>query len=198
MKNILTALFLFYSIGLFAQKKLSTYKVDYLGKKFDIGIIQKADDYNLHINGWSVDQLSDNGGIIIDKKDHKTFLENLEIAREKYMYLSDYTKDKKLKRFTKKINVKPIKIRGYFDYGDLRFDNDIKPYFEFNVFTRNNVVHYLLMVKTGILTDSQAKGVESDGIVIVMSSLYEIDEFINKVSTERVESFNQKNEAQKI
>lgn len=189
MKNILIAILLFSSLGLFAQEKLSTYKVAYLKKTFKIDISQKDDDYSLHINGMSLDKLSENGGIIIDKKGHDTFVKNLEIAREKYLYLVDYAKDKKLKHYKAKINVKPSKISAYFEYGDLRFDNSVKPTYEFSVFQRNNVVYYLLMIRTGILTDSLAKGVESDGIVIFMSSLDEIDNFIDKVSLEQVETY---------
>lgn len=181
--RLLTAAFLLV-LGVqfaFAQKPVGTYTISYVNKEFEVtASTDKKGDLNLYIDGYSLDKFSDKGGLKVDQKNYVSFVDNLIIAKEKYIEWSKTATENTVKSLDKDIpGIKKQKLTGYFIYNDWEFDFGVNPTYRFKVMEDGE---HVLIIRTGKMTSSSNQYIDSDGVVYIFSSVEEIDDFLETIS----------------
>jgi len=87
-----------------------------------------------------------------------------------------------------------FKSTGYFKYGsDWNYDFSATSKFYFKITTIADKVEYLLIIRSDELVASDNQFIKIDGVAFVFNSSEEIQDLIDKISTEKVRAFINKN-----
>ncbi|PKP33898.1 MAG: hypothetical protein CVU00_09285 [Bacteroidetes bacterium HGW-Bacteroidetes-17] len=198
-KSYLTLIALvFLSLTSFSQKPFETYTMEYLkdGKEYTIDIAidtTKKDDFSLYTDMYSTDASTKSLGIIITNKNYESFIEALNAAKAKYIEWTKVAKENNVKELRKEIEVNAKNIKGYFLYGSKwKFDYSISLSFTFSVISLESGLKYVLIVGTGKMTASDNQFMETDSGLIVFSNVNEIDDFLSKITLDKINEFKTK------
>lgn len=173
----------------FGQEKYTSYDNLYVEKTYDVSLSYKDNGkYTLYVDMMSMDNLSNNGGVMISEKEHDSFLSTLNEAKMKYSEWVTTAKDNNVTDLSKPMTYK-TKVGGFFQYGNTwNFQYVVNLTFNFKIVDGKN----LLIVRTGKLTSSSNRYITHDGFVFVFQSEKEIDDFVNILSVDSVKSFMNK------
>jgi hypothetical protein len=173
-----------------SQEKFTTYNNKYGGNEtYNIQISSKdKDKFTLYIDAMSLDRLHSKGGMMIDEKQHQEFLNAISESKIKYEEWVKTAKENNIKELDKSMTVKS-KVSGYFLYGDWNFQYVVNLTFDFKVLESKGELKYLLIIRTGELQSSSNQFMKVDGFVLVFSSVNEIDNFTNEISTQKINEF---------
>jgi hypothetical protein len=184
---------IFSSAKVKAQEKFNTYENSYIQKTYPIQIsVKDKDDYSLYIDAFSLDKIHSDGGITIKKEQYQDFVKALTEAKGKYEEWVKIAKENNIKEFDKSMNISSV-VDGYFMYGakwNFQFGVFLK--FDFIVREIGGNVQHLLLVKTGELQSSRNEYIKVDGFALVFTSAKEIDEFLAKISVDKINEFQNK------
>jgi hypothetical protein len=174
--------------NVFNSTKISEYTISEMDVKKDI-FFKKSDfgNYNLYLEGFSHDALSNKTGIILNKGKHLDFLINLRKAKDKYIEWVEIAKNNNVKDMSKNMDFS-IPCPFYFYLGN-NFNIDLynEAFFEFKVKTdANGNTKYLLMVSSKVLKSIDNEFIKSDGMSIIFNSTKEIDYLLNEISIEQI------------
>lgn len=171
---------LFFSLSAFSQDKFASYESSFYNKRLDIFISLKGSQYSLWVNALSLSDSTQIGGIVIREKNLFKFLESMKYAKLKY---EEY--EKVAKRDSVKREDKTMRIFNTVDVFSIQGEKyvyaDIPLNFDFKVRMRNGIKYYLLFVNTS-------------GYNIVLSSSEEIQEFIDRFSSTKINEYVTKNQ----
>jgi len=185
MKKLITMMALmmcFVGIG-FAQEKFATYDNTYINKTYDISInVENDDKFTLYINAMSVDEIHETGGFMINEKEYQKFIDALQSASLKYQEWDSIARLNNVVELNKKMTDIKCKAGGYFLYYDeWKFQFFLIPTFSFLILESNNEIKRLLIVGSGQMTASSNQYMDVDGVMLVFSSIVEIQDFINLI-----------------
>lgn len=173
---------------LFGQEKYTTYDNLYVEKAYEVSISHVDKNYKLYVDMMSMDSLSENGGVMINNKEHDLFLSTLKEAKVKYSEWVNISKENNVTDLKKPMKYK-VKVGAYFEYGnECYFQYVTMLTFEFIILGGKNI----LIVKTGKLTSSSNRNITHDGFEFVFQNEKEIDDFVNVLSVDRVKNFMNK------
>ncbi len=193
MKKLITMMALmmcFVGIG-FAQEKFATYDNTYINKTYDISInVENDDKFTLYINAMSVDEIHETGGFMINEKEYQKFIDALQSASLKYQEWDSIARLNNVVELNKKMTDIKCKAGGYFLYYDeWKFQFFLIPTFSFLILESNNEIKRLLIVGSGQMTASSNQYMDVDGVMLVFSSIVEIQDFINLISISKINEF---------
>lgn len=177
----------------YGQEKIDEYTSSYLDKTFDINVSQDKKDtskFSYYIDCSSADALHKKVELMFDSKDLPDFIEFLNNIKATYSKWKTTAKENKVTELDKDIDVKEFKGQAAFIYGDWNFDFSVK------LKPRAKIVkgEMLIILRSEELISSSNQFMKHDGFYLVFSSVKEIDEFIEKISIEKVkEYFRKKN-----
>jgi hypothetical protein len=196
MKKILLIITLFTSIISFGQDKFTTYESSYIDKSYNIDIsIKDYPKFTLYINAYSLDKLHDKGGFMVTNKRHQAFLDALSQAKNKYQEWTNVAKENSVTELDKPMKI-DLRTEAYFMYGNKwQFDYGVFPSFYFKVAEDERGLQYILIVRSGELKSSSNEYMSVDGVAFAFSSVEEIDDFISKISQEKIDEFVNKPKA---
>jgi len=81
-------------------------------------------------------------------------------------------------------------VDAYFSYGKYQFDFNQPLRFAFFVNkNKGGTVDYELIVSTGELQSSSNQFMTSDGLAIIFNDVQELDDFLNKISIQKIDAF---------
>lgn len=180
----------FVGIG-FAQEKFATYDNTYINKTYDISInVENDDKFTLYINAMSVDEIHETGGFMINEKEYQKFIDALQSASLKYQEWDSIARLNNVVELNKKMTDIKCKAGGYFLYYDeWKFQFFLIPTFSFLILESNNEIKRLLIVGSGQMTASSNQYMDVDGVMLVFSSIVEIQDFINLISISKINEF---------
>jgi hypothetical protein len=180
----------FVGIG-FAQEKFATYDNTYINKTYDISIdVENDDKFTLYINAMSVDGIHETGGFMINEKEYQKFIDALQSASLKYQEWDSIARLNNVVELNKKMTDIKCKAGGYFLYYDeWKFQFFLIPTFSFLILESNNEIKRLLIVGSGQMTASSNQYMDVDGVMLVFSSIVEIQDFINLISISKINEF---------
>lgn len=180
----------FMGIG-FAQEKFATYDNTYINKTYDISIdVENDDKFTLYINAMSIDGIHETGGFMINEKEYQKFIDALQSASLKYQEWDSIARLNNVVELNKKMTDIKCKAGGYFLYYDeWKFQFFLIPTFSFLILESNNEIKRLLIVGSGQMTASSNQYMDVDGVMLVFSSIIEIQDFINLISISKINEF---------
>jgi len=176
-------------MSLFGQEKYATYDNVHIGKKYEIKISRKSDRvYTMYIEMLSLDNLSNNGGIMLDRQQHGNLILTLEEAKIKYQEWSKTAKENSITEMSKRMTYR-TKAAAYWYYGsEWQFQFLIEITFNFSIIDNK----YMLLVSTGKLTSSDNNYITHDGFVFTFTSAEQVDDFISVIDMTKLEQYLQK------
>lgn len=176
-----------------AQEKFDTYEISFIKKTYPILIsVSDKDDYSLYIHAFSLDKISEDGGISIKRGKYQDFVNALTEAKGKYEEWVKTAKENNIKELDKLMNISSV-VDGYFMYGEnWKFQFGVFLKFEFKIREFDGIVQHLLLVKTGELQSSSNEYIKMDGVALVFMSAKEIDDFLAKISIDKIIEFQNK------
>jgi len=189
MKKLITILLVLISLSTFSQKVYDTYESSYFNKTYDIKLSYKdSTDFIIWIKCTSLDKIhSKDGEYSISYKQYEKFINSLQEAKQKYIEWVKTAKENNVKDLLKHMDLEnKCKVDAAFIYGDWQFQFDFKPKFDFMILDGDTKVKYLLLIKSGELVSSSNQFMKVDGIVIVLSSVKEIEDLLNKISLTKI------------
>jgi hypothetical protein len=191
MKNLMSIITLclltITTVESYAQENFTTYDNTYFGKTYDIKLSLETED--LFIDAMALDELYNKGGIRITKKQHQDFLNAIAEAKTKYKEWLKIAQENNVRAFEKSMNIKS-KVGSYFLYGrEWKFQLVVNLTFDFQVLEDEGELKYLLFIRTGELKSSSNEHLKVDGFLLVFSSVNEIDDFANKISSQKINTF---------
>jgi hypothetical protein len=188
MKNLFkisVLVFFLFTQYTIAQKNYDTYKSSLSDAVYEIKIsVKSPTKYELYIDMFSLDKLSQNGGIVLNEKELSVFIENLQNARLKYQEWKKVSIENELTEAEKTMTFS-AKSSAYFYYGNWHYSFNAKLSFQYKIIAQT---HYLL-VRTGKIYSSSNRFTTHDGFVFAFSSVEEIDDFIKLFDTEKLSEF---------
>lgn len=196
MKKILLIITLFTSIISFGQEKFTTYKGTYVETPYNIDIsVKDYPKFTLYIDALSLDDLHDKGGFMVDDDKHQAFIDALNQAKSKYEEWYTVAKENNVTELIKPMKI-DLRTAAYFMYGNKwQFDYGVFPTFYFKIVKNERGLKHLLIVRSEELTSSSNEFMEVDGFAFIFSSADEIDDFISKISQEKIDEFVNKPKA---
>lgn len=180
IKSVVLLCFMYFSLIAFAQDRFSSYENSYYGKQYDIVISLKATSYSLWINAISLEDSAKVGGIVVREKNFFNFLESLKMAKLKYDEYSNQAKKIGVKHEDK--NMRIFNSVDVFTVAESKYVySDIPLNFDFKVRQNDNRLNYLLFIS-------------ADQYNIVFTSSAEIQDFIDKFSSVKINEYVAKNQ----
>lgn len=178
-----------------AQEPFTTYDNTFCGEKFIIFVSSKGNAvFTLWINAMPVDDTSKACGIIVKEDDYNKFINTLKAAKSIYEDNVKAAKEKNVKNLNKTMRLLHSSD-VYFKQDKMYMQKEAPLTFDFNVNETNGKTAYLLFINTGRLTALNNTSAHSNGGSLVFSSADEIDQFIDKISTDKIDSFIVKNDS---
>lgn len=174
-----------------AQVKFEKYDNVYFKKEYDIMISKKAtqEDFSLYILSASLDNLWKEGGIIIETKRYDKFIEALNSAKQKFSEWIVTAKENKVNELVKPMPI-TARCEGFFKTGEWHFQKVVNLTFEYKIIPKETTEsEHLLILRTGKLQSSTNQFSDMDGFVLVFTSVQEIENFINKISKNNINTF---------
>jgi hypothetical protein len=183
----------FTSTNVKAQEKFSTYENTLFQKTYPIQIsVKEKDDFSLYIDAFSFDKIHSDGGITIKSKKYQDFINALTEAKGKYEEWVKTANENNIKELDKSMNISSV-VDGYFMYGSKwNFQFGVFLKFDFRVREIGGKVQHILLVKTGELQSSSNQFMKVDGFALVFTSTKEIDDFLAKISMDKINEFQNK------
>lgn len=185
IKNLATILFLVLGINqVSSQEHYADYYSKFVQSNFEIEIhSENLEKYDLFINLFSMDELSEKGGIILTQNNHSEFLKQLKLAKEKYIEWKSVASANGVKDFQKEMTYSLIAETYFYYLKEWYFQKITTIYFEFKTLDDGRNI---LIMRTTKLKDDLNKYITHDGFVLVFESESEINSFINKITIEKV------------
>lgn len=180
-------------LNLKSQEDFTKYYNRYAKRIYDIQVnFEGIDKFTLYIDAMSLDELFEKGGFMVDNKKYQGFIDALNEAKIKYQEWDQTAKANNVKDVKKEMPIKS-KVSGYFLYGrDWHFQFLVNLKFDFVIMERDGEVKNMLMVKTGEMTSSSNQFMDVDGVILVFSSVEEINDFVDSISLEKINEFKNK------
>lgn len=166
----------------------------YIDKEYEIQVdFKENNEFTLYIDGVNASNIREKGGFLIDPKTYNGFIENLKIARDKYEEWSKVAIENGVKEFSKEVELKHQNVGGYFYGSKWFFDFNVRPSFTFKVIqSTSKGTQNIMLVDTNKLTSSSNQYIDSEGFILIFSTLVEFDEFLKLVSVEKIQEFKNK------
>lgn len=184
---------LFTATNVKAQEKFSTYENSFVQKTYPIQIsVKEKDDFVLYVDAFSLDKIHSDGGITIKSNKYQDFLNALTEAKGKYEEWVKTAKENNIKELDKSMTISSV-VDGYFLYGtkwNFQFGVFLK--FDFRVREIDGKVQHILLVKTGELQSSSNQFMTVNGFALIFTSTQEIDDFLSKISMDKIKEFQNK------
>jgi hypothetical protein len=182
-----------------AQEKLSSYDNTYSKKTYEVLISSKEKEkFTLYVDAMSLDKLHEEGGFMIDQKQHSDFLSAIEQAKIKYEEWVKTAKENNVTDLEKTMSIKS-KCASYFKYGSKwNFQFLVSLSFDFRVLESGGETKHLLIVRTGELKSSSNEFMKVDGFVLVFSSIDEINGFTAAISLDKISEFVNKPKSEEL
>lgn len=176
-----------------AQDKFTSYDNTYAKKTFDIHIsIKDNEKFTLYIEAMSLDNLHETGGFMVDDKKYQGFIDALNEAKSKYQEWEQTAKSNNVKDLDKEMPIKS-KVVGFFLYGsDWHFQHIVNLTFDFKIMESEGEINYLLIVRSGKMQSSRNQFMDVDGVVLVFNSANEIQDFVDSISSNKINEFKNK------
>jgi hypothetical protein len=175
--------------NVYSQTKFAEYGSGYFNKTREISL---SDDekkgFILWIDAFGLDQTYDDGGIHVEESRYDSFFDALKEAREKYIEWTQTAKDNNVKKLNKEMPYK-CRVSSYFGTGRVsstHFQFLVNLAFDYMVLEAGGEIKYMLILRTGRLTASDNKYIDSEGFVIPFESIQEIDEFISTIEIGKI------------
>lgn len=187
------------TISVDAQDKFTTYENVYAKETFDIQITLKDNSmFTLYINALSLDKLRDKGGFMVDNSQYNAFIDALNQAKLKYNEWVETAKKNNISELDKEMKIKN-KVSAFFLYGnDWHFQLTVDLRFDFKILESAGEIKYLLIVRSGELKSANNRFINVDGVVLVFSSESEIEDFLEGISEEKINTFRTKPKAEDL
>ena len=181
------------------QETFTSYDNTYAKKTYDIQLsLKDAEKFTLFIDAMSLDDLHEQGGLMVDEKKYQGFIDALNEAKLKYQEWEKTAKDNNVKELDKEMLIKS-KVAGYFLYGgDWHFQYIVNLTFDFKILESDGEIKYLLIVRSGKMQSSSNQYMDVDGVVLVFSSVEEIQEFLDTISLQKINEFRNKPKAEDL
>lgn len=182
-----------------AQDKFATYDNSYARRTFDIKLSENDnEEFLVYIDALSLDNLYKTGGLLIQEEELNGFIESLNQAKLKYVEWEKTAKENNVTELDKRMEISSV-VSGYFLFGrEWHMCFGINLTFDYKIIENNGTVKYLLIVRTGKMKSSRSKYTVVDGVVLVFSSVDEIDKFVNALSIDKIEEFLDKPKAEDL
>lgn len=164
-----------------AQDKIDTYSMSALGShdynNFDISI---SDDKSLWFDVHSAYAPGIKCGFKIEENLQQDFIGTLLMAKDQYTDWKQTAIENNTTDIKKKMDFFFF-TEGYFAHmNELKFDKDAKIIFAFTYFKGD----YILILNIDNMTTSDNQPIAFNGATLVFNSEKEIDNFLNKISTQ--------------
>lgn len=196
MKTIFLALVLVVASIVGAQEKIDSYKSEFTGETYDIlfALDENQKHFTLYVDLFSLDKYTPTGGIFMSNSSNERFYKALTDAKKKYAEWIAVAKENNVTQVSKDMDTE-CTVAGYFYYGDKwRFQWRLDIDFRFKI--TEGAKEYLLIINTGKITSSENEYIDHKGFALVFTSPEEVDEFLAKISPEKmsqsVEKFKDK------
>lgn len=131
----------------------------------------------------------------MDEKAYDDFIKSLEGAKQKYMEWVATAKENDVTSLNKEMSsIEAPKLKGFFHAGDeWNFDYAVYPTYHFQIFqTESGTVLHLLWLRSGKMNASGNDYRDTDGFALLFNSVEEIDSFIDSISKDKIDSFEDK------
>ncbi len=164
-----------------AQDKIDTYSMSALGShdynNFDISI---SDNKSLWFDVHSAYAPGIKCGFKIEENLQQDFISTLLMAKDQYTDWKQTAIENNTTNIKKKMDFFFF-TEGYFAHmNELKFDKDAKIIFAFTYFKGD----YILILNIDDMTNSDNQSISFNGATLVFNSEKEIDNFLNKISTQ--------------
>ena len=179
IKNLFLSILLLCTTQSFSQVTIGEFTILEQNHEFKATEPNEKGEYDLWIYALSLDATVSKGGINIKYKKIQEFVTSLREAKNKYNEWTTTAKENSVTDLSKKLDIKLPKVCGFFYYGDINFDFNVKPYFLYTISEKASITSYSLIMYTGKLQASDNQYIDSDSFVFAFYSEEEIDEFIN-------------------
>ena len=177
-----------------AQNPFTTYSNSYFKNEYVIYVSAKGNIFTLYINAMPSVESNETGGIIIQEDNYYKFIDGLKLGKLKYEEAVKDAKEKNSTNVTKTLRVFNT-VDTYFKQDQMYAQKNVELIYNFKVQKIDGKLNYFLFVNTGKLTAINNPSVQSNGYSLVFSSANEIDQFINKISPEKIDSSIVKNDS---
>jgi len=177
-----------------AQNPFTTYSNSYFKNKYVIYVSAKGNIFTLFINAMPSVGSDETGGLIIHEDNYSKFIDGLKLAKLKYEDAVKKAKEKNATNLNTTLKVFNA-VDIYFKQDQMYAQKNVELIYNFKVEEIGGKLNYFLFVNTGKLTALNNTSVHSDGYSLVFSSANEIDQFINKISPEKIDSAIVKNDS---
>ncbi|MEI6823620.1 MAG: hypothetical protein WCL51_16940 [Bacteroidota bacterium] len=202
MKKLVTILFLLTLwVTTFSQKKYDSYESSYFNKEYDLSLSYKSElDFTLWITAPSFDKLHSKDGVLsLSFQRFDNFTNALIEAKSKYIEWVKTAKENNVNDLLKHMELSnKSKIDVGFVYGEMQFNFDITLKYDFMILQKGDKIKYLLLIKTGEVVSSSNQFMKSDGLAIVLSSEKEINDFLDKISLDKIRKITSKPKSEEL
>ncbi len=190
--KIFTITILIFQNSLFAQRELDTMYYSHIKQSLPISIDAKsATNYDLYIETISKDEIfsKDVGIIISSGKRYDKFITAFKSAKEKYIEWQETAKQNGVKTMNKRLNIVNRQDAFFYSASKRIICRNVDLFFVFSITENNGESVCLLLVGTTKLKSSNNQFITHDGGMLVFKSADEIENFINKISEEKLNTF---------
>lgn len=186
MRKILNALLVALPLLASAQSNFTQFTMSYFSEntEYDIMISEKNKALDkIYIDAYSIDTSSKKGTFIIEAKKLDNFKKFLLEAKAKYNEWTVTAKENNVTDFDKDIPYGGQNLYAAgFVYGEWHFDFSVTPKARFRIVDGK----YLLIIDSQKLQASDNRYIDSKGILLVFNSDKEIQDLINKLDVENM------------
>lgn len=166
-----------------------SYYNTYSGKNHALSLYTaRSKVYTLFVSAMPAGQNLENGGFSLNESVLPKFIDALEAAKIEYQALIQKAKENKQKRADI-----PLELTCTTDVFFIRTKCQMQYYdqlsFNFVVREHEGQVAYMLFVNTGTITSSTDATITSDGFQLVFTQPSEVDDFVQKISTAKINDF---------
>lgn len=183
-------LLVFVGFKSFGQEKFSDYQNSYPKETYNIRIDSKDKErFSLFIDVFSLDRVHEVGGFLINQKNYPAFIKAINDAKAKYEEWVNTAKINKVDELIKSMSFNS-EAKAYFLFGDKwQFQDYVNLKFDFRIIEEDGEINYYLMILSGELTSSSNQFMKINGLALVFSSTKEIEDFLSKISKEKIDVF---------
>ena len=187
MKKLITILLILISLNGYSQTKIGTYHNSYLNENYNIELDTKdTTKFDIYFYAHSFDNLINEGGFVIKQWGLEEFIKHIQDAKQKYIDWVKVAKENNVTDLNKDMEIYTF-ASGFFKTGNhWHFQNEIDLKHIFRVRKDKNIILYSLFIGTGQLQASDNEFTNTDGFAIIFYSVKEIDDFLNKISMDKI------------
>lgn len=167
----------------FSQENVSNYKTSFTKQTHNVDIDRETK--NIYIDALSMDVSSKEGGLILSDVQRLEFLEKIKQAKKIYSNWSKISIQNEVKEINKDMALDQ-NVTAYFYHTErINFQHSVELIFEFAV------INYkpMIFIRTGEIKSGRNENVTSKGLIVILSDENEVDEFIDAISTYKIEEF---------